>query len=89
MAVNRFASIPLAVLAAAASAGWIHGASTPSYPNWKAVSESHPCEKVEKIGRDVRIVGPLVVDGRPYQQHTIKDEKLIKILDERCSLPNE
>jgi hypothetical protein len=51
MKVNRLASTSAVLLAAVPSAGWVQGASTPSYPNWKAVAENYLCDKVEKFGR--------------------------------------
>ena len=75
------------LIAAAISAGWTHGsAPVPNYANWKQVAEDIPCNKVEKDGGDVRVIGPFVVDGKTFEQHVIKDEKLVKEIDRRCSL---
>jgi hypothetical protein len=74
-------------IAAAISAGWIHGGSpVPQYANWKQVAEELPCDKFEKDGHDVKVAGPLIVDDKTYEQHTFTDEQLIKTIDERCHL---
>lgn len=76
-----------ALLAASpAAAGFLHGSAMPSYPDWAQVARNWPCDKIQKEGKDVKIIGPLIVAGKRYEQHVIKDEKLIKIVDERCHL---
>jgi hypothetical protein len=92
MKMRQLTSFAIVLAAAAASGGlMLRGgySTTPSYPNWEAVAESYPCDKLKKIGREVKVIGPLVVDGKLHQQHTITEEKRIKIVDERCNFRNE
>ena len=75
-------------IAAAVSAGWTHGGlrSVPEYASWEKVAADAPCNTLEKDGRDVKVVGPITVDGKTIEHHTITDEKLVKIVEDRCPL---
>jgi hypothetical protein len=72
-------------IVAAVSAGWIHGIAV-RYANWSEVAEEVPCTKFEKDAREVKVIGPLIVDDKNYEHHVITDEKLVKTIDDRCHL---
>jgi hypothetical protein len=72
------------LIAAAVSAGWIHGSA--GYADWKAVAADAPCNTFEKDGRDVKVIGPITVDGKTVEHHVITDEKRVKEIEDRCPL---
>jgi hypothetical protein len=72
------------LIAAAVSAGWIHGSA--GYADWKTVAADAPCNTFEKDGHDVKVAGPLIVDGKTHEHHVITDEQLVKEIEERCPL---
>jgi hypothetical protein len=89
MRANQLVVLGLVLLAASGQAcqARVRGITAiPSYANWTQAAENVPCDKVEKVGHEVKVIGPLIVDGKSYEQHVIKDENLIKIVDERCHL---
>jgi hypothetical protein len=71
---------------AIASSGWIHGSATPTYANWRQAVESVPCRDVKRLGDRLEIVGPLVIDGKSYQDLIIAGEDEIEAVEKRCSL---
>jgi hypothetical protein len=71
---------------AIASGGWIQGSATPTYANWRQAVESVPCRDVKKLGDCIEIVGPLVIDGKWYQDLIIAGEDEIEAVAKRCSL---
>jgi hypothetical protein len=83
---KRFVLSVAGIFVATVAAGWIHGWGTLRYESWTAFAENVPCDMVETVGRDVNVTGTLIVDREPYEQDIISDEKLIKIIDDRCHL---
>jgi hypothetical protein len=68
------------------TAAWIHGDDRQQYANWTDAAENVKCRMVARFGRDVNVAGPLVVDNKTYFEHIITDEKMIKLIDDRCHL---
>jgi hypothetical protein len=66
--------------------GWVQGSATPSYADWRQAVESVPCRDVKKLGDRIEIVGPLVIDGKSYQDLIIAEEDEIEAVEKRCSL---
>lgn len=89
--IKRVQLLVGALLVAATSGGWIHGISPPPprYANWKQVAQDVPCDKVAKDGHDVKVIGPLIVDGKPHEQHVINDRELVEIVDDRCHFKHD
>lgn len=83
---KRFLLGVLGIFVITVAAGWIHGLPN-RYASWKQVASEAPCSTFEKDGHDVKVKGPLVVDGRGTAEHPIiADEETIKIIDDRCHL---
>jgi hypothetical protein len=76
------------LIAAAVSAGWTHGGlrTVLEYASWEKVAADAPCNTFEKDGRDVKVDGPIIVDGKTFEHHVITDEKRVKEIEDRCSL---
>jgi hypothetical protein len=76
------------LLAATVSIGWTHGGlrSVLEFASWEKVAADAPCNAFEKDGHDVKVAGPLIVDGKTFEHHKITDEKLVKEIDDRCPL---
>lgn len=83
---KRFLLSVAGIFVATVAAGWIHGWGTLRYESWTAFAENVPCDKVEAVGRDVKVTGTLIVNRKPYEQDKITDDGLIKIIDGRCHL---
>ena len=83
---KRFLLSAAAIFVITVAAGWIHGLPN-RYASWEQVAAEAPCGTFEKDGHDVKVKGPLVVDGRGTGENPIiADEKTIKIIDDRCHL---
>jgi hypothetical protein len=74
------------LIAAAVSAGWIHGGlrTVLEYASWEKVAADAPCNTFEKDGRDVKVIGPVIVNDKPYEQHILRDDKLVDVIEKRC-----
>jgi hypothetical protein len=83
---KRFLLCTAGIFLITVAAGWIHGDDTPQYANWTDAAEKVKCGMVARFGRDVNVAGPLVVDDKTYFEHIITDEKMIKLIDDRCHL---
>jgi hypothetical protein len=83
---KRFLLCTAGIFLITVAAAWVHGDDTQQYANWTAVAEKVNCRMVGRFGRDVNVAGPLVVDDKTYFEYIITDEKMIKIIDDRCHL---
>jgi len=84
MVQNRFALFAIACLIAAASGGFLHRSGVLTYASWHDALAGIPCQKVEKVGNHLKIVGPIVVDGQTYQERTITEHDQVEELERRC-----
>jgi len=90
MESNRFLLCVVGIFLITVAAAWIHGNDEPRrYANWTVAAEKVKCRMVGRVGRDVNIGGPMVVDDKTYFEHIITDEAMIKIIDDRCHLKSE
>jgi hypothetical protein len=84
---QRFLLCAAGIVLMALVAEHIHGMGALRYPTWTAFAENVPCDKVERVNRDVQVTGPLEVDRKNYGwHHPIADQNLVKVIDERCHL---
>lgn len=83
---KRFLLCTAGIFVMTVAASWIHGDDARPYANWTAVAEKVDCRMVARYGRDVNVAGPLVVDNKTIFEHIITDEKMIKLIDDRCHL---
>ena len=83
---KRFLLCTAGIFLITVAAAWIHGDDTQQYANWTDAAEKVKCRMVGRFGRDVNVAGPLVVDNKTYFEHIITDEKMIKLIDDRCHL---
>ena len=84
---RRFLIGVAAIFLATVAAGYIHDRDTLRYANWTAFAENVPCDKVEKVDRDVQVTPPLKVSYENFEpNYTVTDEQLVKLVEERCHL---
>jgi hypothetical protein len=83
---KRFLLCLAGIFAITVGAAWVHGDDTKKYANWTDAAERVDCRMVARFGRDVNVGGPLVVDDKTYFEHIITDQKMIKLIDDRCHL---
>lgn len=83
---KRFLLCIAGIFAVTVAAAWVHGDDTKKYANWSDAAENLDCRMVARFGRDVNVGGPLIVDDKTYFEHIITDQKMIKLIDDRCHL---
>jgi hypothetical protein len=83
---KRFLLCTAGIVFITVAAGWIHGDDTQQYKDWADAAAKVKCKMVATFGRNVNVAGPLVVADKTYFEYIITDEKMIKLIDERCHL---
>jgi hypothetical protein len=81
---NRTHQVLVATLSAAALSAWTHGSATPTFANWHAAVEGIPCQKVSRVGDDLRINEPIIVAGQTLQNPLVPEKGQAKLLERRC-----
>ena len=74
-----------ALLRAVTSGAWIHG-SPPRYANWREALANISCQNILKDSKELKVIGPLIVDGKSYQDRIITNDEEIDAVEKRCSL---
>lgn len=66
--------------------GWIHGTPTPTFEGktWKEALAKVPCSDAAKDGKDVKITGVLIVDGKSTADPVLTKEDEIEPFDKKC-----
>ena len=84
---NRLPFCTGVLLLALTSGGWIHGSTPPppTYPNWREALANVPCHKILNDGPgEVKVIGPVMIDGKIYIDHVVEDEDEIEAIGARC-----
>jgi hypothetical protein len=86
MLINRLSVLAGGLVMGVILGGWTHGSAVPSFEGatWKDALAKVPCQDVVKDGKDLKIAGIIVVDGKPSPDPIITKEDEIEPLDKRC-----
>jgi hypothetical protein len=86
MPTHRPALFASGLLMAVILGGWIHGSAASSFEGatWKEALAKVPCQDVAKDGKDLKIAGIIVVDGKQSPDPIITKEDEIEPLEKRC-----
>ena len=61
-----------------------------TYANWHDAEEGIQCEKVQKLhDHDLKIIRPLVVDGKSYEERVVSGHDQLESLEKRCFTRHE
>jgi hypothetical protein len=86
MRTSRLALIVCALLMAgtSAQARFPRGSAPYDGKTWNEALAKVPCPNVAKDGKDLKIDGTVIVDGKSFPNPVITEEDRIKPLDKRC-----
>lgn len=86
MPTHRLTLFSGGLLIALVSGGFTHGVAVPTFEggDWREALAKVPCTNVAKAGKDLKITGIVVVDGKRFPNPTITKEDLIEPVDKRC-----
>jgi hypothetical protein len=86
MPTNRLAIFGGGLLIAAILGGFTHGIAPVTYEGatWNEALAKVPCKDVAKDGKNLKITGIIVVDGKQFPNPTISKEDQVEPLDKRC-----